>query len=119
MNQFMETKVRFEAATRCNYPISYDEWMALPVGLKAAALFVNFYAQVTLAWQKAKAEYTSDEEGIGVVMQYLLKNTDIISNDPKKFSPNYIYRVAYNCMGCLRRVQRDQKLHELCTSQFV
>lgn len=118
MRQFVETRIRFEAATGCTYPLTYNAWVVLPDGLKAAALYVNFYDQITLAWTKAKADYTSDEEGIGTVMQYLLKNVPIIELDHRKFTPNYIYRVAYNCMGCLRRIDRDRKRHETCISQF-
>ena len=35
------------------------------------------------------------------MMQYLEKNITIIENDPRRFIPNYIYRVAYNCLYCI------------------
>ncbi|MCM1226148.1 MAG: hypothetical protein NC320_01825 [Clostridium sp.] len=122
MNQFVETRNLF-ANTLCavcvECPITYDKWLAIGNDLKAAALFVNFYDEITLAWSKAKSEFTPDENGVSTVMQYLIKNVPIIMSDPKKYDPKYIYRVAYNSMGCLRRVQRDADHYNLTMSNYV
>lgn len=106
MNQFIETKNMFENAIGVKYPLTYEGWLAVRDELKAAALYVQFFDEITLAWSKAKSNFTSDEDGVSTVMQYLIKNVPIVMNEPKKYNPKYIYRVAYNCMGCLRRVQR-------------
>ncbi len=119
MNPFKETKALFSNAISVDFPLSYEGWLAVKADLKAAALFVNFYDQITLAWSKAKSEFTADEDGVSIVMQYLIKNVPIISDNEKKYNPSYIYRVAYNCMGCLRRVQREQDRYSLTTGQYA
>ena len=117
--QFLETKNHFIAATDCSYPLEYTDWLVLNDNLKVAALFVNFYKQITLAWEKAKSEFIDEEDGISTVMQYLLKNVPIIVSDSKKYTPAYVYKIAYNCMGCLRRVQREQDRYSCTTSQYA
>lgn len=119
MNQFVETKRMFEAAVGVKYPLSYEGWLAIKDNLKAIALYVQFYDSVTLAWTKARSEFTPEEDGVSILMQYLVKNVPIIINDPKKYNSKYIYRVAYNCMGCLRRVQRDADRYNLTQSNIT
>lgn len=119
MSQFKETRNRFMNATGCKYPITYGEWLLVPNSLKAAALYCNFYDTITLAWAKAKSDFTSDEDGVSIVMQYLSKNVEEIMHDGKKFTSRYIYRVAYNCMGCLRRVIREQDRYTYTASQYA
>lgn len=119
MKEFKDTFNLFSEAIGLTFPINYTTWMSIPNRLKAAALFVNFYDQITLAWTKACSEFTDDEDGVSTVMQYLMKNVPIIMDNPKKFAPAYIYRVAYNCMGCLRRVQREQDRYAYTVSQFT
>lgn len=109
-NQFQETKDRFMAAT-CfvRYPLTYDVWMSLVDELKAAALFVNFYPQVIVAWQKwDKLCYLEEEDAVGTVIQYIVKNVDKIKADRKRFTPNYIYTVAYNALTGFCRVAGRQ-----------
>lgn len=119
MRQFTETRDRFIEATGDIYPLSYNEWMILPTDFKAAALYVNFFEQITLAWEKAKADFVPDSQGVSTVLQYLMENVPIIMKDAKKFTPNYIYRVAYNCMGCLRRIKRDIEEYDNTTDRYV
>lgn len=120
MTQFIEVRNRFMAATEaCKYPLTYEEWIILRDDLKAAALFVQFYDQITLAWIKAKSDFTVDEDGVSTVMQYIHKNVPVILADKKKFTPAYMYKVAYNCMGCLRRVKREQDRYAYTTSQYA
>lgn len=118
MNQFIETKHMFENAIGVKYPLSYEGWLAVKDDLKAAALYVQFFDQITLAWNKGKSDFTSDEDGVSIVLQYLNKNVPIILNNPKKYTSKYIYRVAYNCMGCLRRVQREINYYNLTISNI-
>lgn len=117
-HEFREAKERYESAIGKKAPITFDEWFSLPDSHKAAALFINFYNQITLAWTKAKADYTEDEDGLSTVMQYLMKNVPIIEANPNKYSETYIYRVAYNCMGCLRRNKTDVARCKECVSEW-
>lgn len=123
MKEFELAKNSFEEATMAiahiEYPISHEEWMTIPDNYKAAALYVQFYDQITLAWVKARSEFTEDCDGVSTCMQYLIKNVPIIKADPKKFTPAYIYKIAYNCMGCLRRIIRDQERYTNTVSQYA
>lgn len=92
-----------------NLPLSYDEWMCVPDDYKAAVLYVQFYEQITLAWYKTKSVYSSEADGVSETLQYILKNVEKIKADNKRFTPAYMYRVAYNCLYCLCR---DPNLHK-------
>lgn len=120
-NQFIETRNMFSAYTglSANQQLSYDEWMSLPDSSKAAALFVIFFDQITLAWNKAKADFTPDEDGVDVINQYLMKNVPFIKEDKERYTSNYVYRVAYNCMDCLRYVEREKFRSMLESSNVV
>lgn len=101
-------------------PWSYEEWLSLEDKYKAAALYVTFFDQITLAWSKAKSFYVVDEDGVSEMMKYLMKNTPIIINDKKKFSAAYIYKVAYNCLYCVSRdIKRDRDAYENNVPQYV
>ena len=117
-HEFKEAKERYESAIGKKAPITFEEWFTLPDSHKAAALFINFYNQITLAWTKAKADFTEDEDGLSTVMQYLMKNVPIIETNPNKYSETYIYRVAYNCMACLRRNKTDVARCKECVSEW-
>lgn len=117
-HEFKEAKERYESAIGKKAPITFDEWFSLPDSHKAAALFINFYNQITLAWTKAKADFTEDEDGLSIIMQYLMKNVPIIECNPKRYSANYIYRVAENCMKCLRRVKSEIARDKECMSEW-
>lgn len=113
-NPFKATQVMFRDALDLFEPLSYDEWMMIPDDNKAAALYVQFYPQITLAWYKCKSFYTLEEDGVSTMMQYLIKNVPIIVNDKKRFSEKYIYRVAYNCLYCIcHDIKRDKDRFEL------
>ena len=129
-NQFYETKTMFENYTGCtaNVRLPYEAWMKLHNPGKdgtdknskaAAALFVMFFDEITLAWSKASADFIQDEDGIECVLQYLQKNVDKIRENRARYTPSYIYRVAYNCMDCLRYVEREQFRSKLTSSNVV
>lgn len=100
-NQFRETRNLYTEYLQYTKPLSYVEWVALPNDHKAAALFVQFFSEIELAWYRSKSFFTPEEEGVYTVMQYLMKNVEIIKNDPKRFTSKYIYKVAYNCLYCI------------------
>ena len=79
----------------------YESWLNLPQKFKAAALYVQFYNEITLAWYKVKTQWSIEEEGVECVNQYLMKNVEKIEKDRKRFTPQYVYTVAYNCLYCL------------------
>ena len=101
-------------------PLSYEEWLSLDDQYKAAALFVNFFDQITLAWSKAKSFYVLEEDGVSEMMKYLMKNTPLIASKKSKYSPAYIYKVAYNCLYCISRdIKRDRLAYENNVPQYV
>lgn len=116
--QFIQTRNMFRDYLS-GYPKSptYDEWVKADTDDKAALLYVTFFQEITLAWYKAitsrKIVYVSQEDGVSTVLQYLVKIVPIINSDPKKYSSSYIYRVAYNCIGCLPRYVRDKTRAEI------
>ena len=129
-NQFYETRTMFENFTGCtaNERLPYEVWMTFhrpnkdgedPNSKAAAALFVMFFDQITLAWNKARADFVSDEDAIECVLQYLQKNVDIIRANKSRYTANYIYRVAYNCMDCLRYIERDKFRSRLESSHLI
>lgn len=82
-------------------PLSYEEWVRIPSDRKAAVLYVQFYEQITLAWFKTKTAAATEESAVEAVIQYLMKNVAKIEADGYKFKPQYIYKVAYNCLYCV------------------
>lgn len=119
-NPFYATKAMFMNHTAYDKPLSYDEWMNLSTDHKAAVLYVQFFEQITLAWYKCRSFYALEEDGVSTVMQYLIKNVPVIENNPKRFTPNYIYRVAYNCLYCIcHDIQRDRLRWENECSNLV
>lgn len=119
-NAFSETKKLFMESTGYTRPVSYAEWILIPQEHKAAVLFVQFYDEITLAWYKTKSFFVLEEDGVSTMLQYLIKNVPIIENDPKRFKPSYIYRVAYNCLYCISHdIKRDIERYEKEVSNIV
>lgn len=112
LKTFFDTRDCFKSYLNYNGPISYQEWMSLNSDSKVAQLFVQFFDEIYLAWDKATTNHTfyaSDEEAVETVIQYLDKNVTKIAEAPKKFNPAYIYRVAYNCLYCICHDRLNQK----------
>lgn len=101
-NQFKETRIFFYNIIPYdpNRPLTYDDWMKLPDDYKCAALYLEFYDQITLAWEKTKSLYTPTSDGVSILLQYLDKNVKVISEDPNRYSPGYIYKIAFNALYC-------------------
>lgn len=101
--QFIQTRNMFREYLS-GYPkyLTYNDWLAADDDDKAALLYVYFYKEVTLAWYNAVTSknivFITQEDGISTVLQYLMKNVSKISDDPDRFSAQYIYRVCYNCL---------------------
>lgn len=102
ISAFYETRNLFIQYTSFCKDLTYDQWKAAPQEKKSALLFVQFYDQICQAWHKANAfDFIPGEDGVSVVCQYLEKNVPIIDEQPSRFKPSYIYKVAYNCMYCI------------------
>jgi len=130
LSAFYDTRDCFKKNICYNNPLSYDEWAQVPDDQKVVFLFVQFFDEITLAWTKANAfDFIAPEEGVETVIQYLQKQVcdryikghpkrkvsnsyfnshrteceehRIIEENPKRFSPGYIYRIAYNCLYCI------------------
>ena len=100
VSQFYTTRNLFQEACGCNDSLSYDDWMTLPDDYKAAALYIVFFDQVTLAWVRLRTPAAVEEDCVSEVLVYLQKNVDKIKDSPERFTPAYIYRVCYNCIYC-------------------
>lgn len=119
-NAFLETKKLFIAHTGYTHPLSYEDWVNVPDDNKAAVLYVQFYDQITLAWYKTKSFFVLEEDGVATMLQYLVKNVPLILDNPNKFTPSYIYRVAYNCLYCISHdIKRDIDRYEKEMSNIV
>jgi hypothetical protein len=100
-SEFYKTYLLYREYIGYEKELSYSRWLRLPDRFKAAALYVQFYDQITLAWYKCKTEWSIEEEGVETINQYLMKNVKKIEEDSKRFRPAYIYKVAWNCLYCL------------------
>lgn len=117
--QFYLTRNIFRDSLKIKRPMSYNRWVRIPDDMKAAALYVNFFEQITLAWYKTASVYSSDADGVSTVLQYLQKNVAKILDDSKRYTPAYIYRVAYNCLFCLcRDNNRHRRVYDNETSNI-
>lgn len=116
MKEFYETRKLYRDYTHYEKPLTFDQWSSLDHGYKAAVLFIQFFDEILLAWNKAKS-YDGDElEAVETVNQYLVKNVDKIMEEPKRFKAAYIYRVAYNCLYCVnhdRQIDKDRREREV------
>lgn len=119
-NAFAETRNLFTIATHYVKPLSFEEWAKIPRSQMSAVLFVQYYDEITLAWYKTKSFYALDEDGVSTICQYLEKNVDIILSNPVRFTSNYIYKVAYNCLYCIcHDIKRDKDRAENEVSNLV
>lgn len=119
-DQFKECFNRFQSHVNYTEPMSWSQWVSIhDTDKMVSVLYCQFYNEITLAWYKARADFVPDEDGLSCVLQYLLKNVPIIEACEAKFTPAYIYRVAYNCMDCLRYVQRDINRYNTETTNVV
>ena len=113
IKSFAQTKNMFDAA--CQHKVdastTWKEWMNLDPDLRAAALFVIFYQQISLARVKAYAEFVSDEDAVSDVVTKLLFITPKVEADSALFTPAYIYTVIYKALLEPLRIKRNQWLY--------
>lgn len=99
-SEFMSTRKLFSNYIGYTQPLSYDQWVSLPDDHKAAALFVQFYDTIYLAYVKCRTNAASDTDCLEEVLQYIIKNVPIIQDNPRRFNSRYIYRISYNAIYC-------------------
>lgn len=116
-----ETRNFYRNSLQIFQPLTFKQWNELDRNIKAAGLFLNFFDQIVLAWEKANTiDFINCEDGVEVINQYLEKNVSIIESKPDRFSPSYIYTVAFNCMYCIchdRKCDKDRLENE--TPRYV
>lgn len=118
--EFYETRRIFKEYIHFQFPVTFDQWNTLPQDHKAAWLYVQYFNQIISAWYRSKSFYASEQEGVETICQYLLKNVPVIEKNPKRFTPSYIYRVAYNCLYCISHDRVGDRLrYELESSNVV
>ena len=106
MSQFRTTRnLYLQSLSEFEFPLTYETWLNADDEYKAVLLFVNFFNEIELAWYKQRFSYVLEEDAVSTVNMYLMKNVDKIKADSKRFTPGYIYRVASNCIYCLREPQ--------------
>lgn len=106
LTEFIKTKKLFEEATPdVKYPLSYAEWMQLPEKYKASALYVTFYQQIVTAASKVCNPNISETDTISFINMTLVQNLDDIKNNPKKYTPAFIYTLARNAAVDVTRVK--------------
>lgn len=107
MCQFQSTFELFEPAvkaTQLNLN-KYEGWIHLPDDLKVAGLYVHFFTEIKKAWAKSARPYIEEELAVSTLIQYLMKNVDLIKWQRKRYCEAYIYSVAFNALFPLTIVQ--------------
>lgn len=99
--EFYTTRDLFKNFIDFDEPLSYREWLSVDDSYKVAVLYLQFFDQITLAWYKVSNGHATEEEGVETILQYLNKNVEKLKENPRRFTANYIYRVAYNCLYCI------------------
>lgn len=110
---FADAHAMFRAACgkQINHETSYSEWMNLDPDLHAAALFIIFFREITLARKNTFAEYVSDEDAVSEIMAKLLSVTPKIESDEKMYTGAFLYTVIYNALLSSTRVKRNAWYH--------
>lgn len=108
LTEFVKTKKLFEEATPdVKYPLSYAEWIQLPEKYKASALYVTFYQQIITAASRVYNPNISETDTISFINMVLVQNLDNIKNNPKKYTPAFIYTLARNAAVDVTRLKNN------------
>lgn len=120
-NPFSATRKIFSNYLLGKEQWSFDEWAKLPDDDKAAALYLNFYDQITLSAYKviSNAKWVDVDELVETTIQYLDKNVKIIKNDPKRYTPAYIYKITDNALRNVAFYRKGDKERYQTTSSNI
>lgn len=126
MREFKETYKLFKSALDSATDADYTEargWLQLSNELKAPALYIAFYSEIVLAWNKIHDMYPWVDEctAVSTLLQYLMKNVNIIKAHPQRFKPQYIYTVTYKCMYSLGQLKDARRWYQnrVCELEMV
>ena len=119
--QFQATKKMFKeyAFSKTSFPITFEEWSALDDDLKGAALYINFYSEIILAWSKFDNSPCDTETIVSDFLMTLVKNVDKIMESPKRYKPGYIYTLAKRSFICMVRQPKYTRVFETEISNEV
>lgn len=93
--QFKLTRRIFSSAlSNVSFPLTFDEWKEIDSDLQAAALFVNFYREITSAWGKFPNSPITPDIAVSVVVENLFKNVPKILEEPERFTSGYIHVIT-------------------------
>ena len=120
-SQFKATKHLFmDALVGVSFPVDYSEWSALSDDFKVAALFVNFYPQITHAWSfynKFGPAPITAEDAIDAVLSKFLKVIDRIGE--ADYVGSFIWHIAKNSIGDEIKPKRVHYRYDNEQSNFV
>lgn len=109
MGAFFDTLVMFKKYLDNPAPYSYEQWRLFPEEQKTAALYVNFYNEIILAYRKNCSKYATEEDCVSRLCQYLNRNVPHIIREPNRYNEAYIYTVATNSINTLTHSTRVSK----------
>jgi len=121
MGAFRDTKDFFATLIVHQFPMDYEQWCSISEDKQAAALFVNFFHEIEMAWNRCRNIYTEEEDAVHVLIASLMHNTPIIRDNPSRYSGAYMYRVAYNSILGLTRNYKTAKArleNTICSTVF-
>lgn len=119
-NAFYDTRIYFRECLGIIEDVSYRGWMQLSYDDKLPVLYLQFFDQIILAWNRIKTEYSDDSECVSYVLQYLMKNVRYIMNDEARYTAEYMYTVAYNCLFSKCRTRKiDHQRNSIEVPEYI
>ena len=110
-SQFRATKRMLLSGTfsKSQFPMEYSTWMELDADYKAAALFVNFYRVIVLAWSKFNKPVITTDVAVSAILDKLqhiipaLMDTRVNSKQNQTYgflayTEPYIYTACYRAI---------------------
>ena len=94
-------------------PYTYETWSRLDPSYKCAALYCNFFEQITLAWYKVATTWNSDVDGVEEVHKYLLKN--VSAAFWKKVELDTL-NIRTHLLGVNKQFYKDEKMHSVLSA---
>ena len=123
LTQFNETKKRYYAATTAagaTYPLDYESWLKLPIDLRQAALFVNFYDVVYNEIVKTMDSGAFWMDAAMCINELFKTFTRFVNKPSKKaYNERYMRRIISNAYADVRKIKRDQEPVENEISNIV
>ena len=101
-SQFRATKKMLLSGvfSKSQFPMDYSTWNALDFDYKAAALFVNYYRTITLAWSHFVNPVITTDDAVDAVLFKLHAIVPKLSEElgEEMYTPQFIYIVCKNAI---------------------